>query len=320
MTENSGKIAIIGAGRIGSLCAWSLAMRGIGSEIVLVDIDQPKGKAQATDMSDASMHFTNNVRIVSGGYQDCAGAAVALICVGIRPQGPSRSEHLSHAAAVLSRVADNLSHSGFSGVTIIASHPNDILTRYFQQASGFPAKKVIGAEALVYTSRLRRMLSERFQTDQSKIEVYAIGECGESQTVTWSAAKVDGQPLLELMERCPETYGRIDLSDVAGKSRRLGWVIQDGKGREEFGITCAACLTVMAVLEDSRSVLPVSVSLDGAYGQHDLYASSPAVIGREGVVQVVEIPLNAGEQAEFAASCLALRDLYQEITVEVRKN
>lgn len=318
MAEISGKIAIIGAGRIGSLCAWSLAMRGIGSEIVLVDIDRPKGKAQATDMSDASMHFTNNVRIISGGYAECAGAGVALICVGVRPQEAGRG-HLAETARVLSRVAEDLAHSGFSGVAVVASHPNDILTRCFQQAGGFPAKKVIGAQAMVCTLRLRRMLSERFRVDQGKVEIYAIGECGESQTVAWSAAKVDGQPLLKLMEQFPETYGRIDLSDVAGKSRRLGWVIEDGKGREEFGITCAACLIAMAVLEDSRSVLPVSVSLDGAYGQRELYASTPAVIGREGVVRVLEVSMNAGEQAEFAASCLALRDQYREIAMCAHK-
>lgn len=320
MRENSGKIAIIGAGRIGSLCAWSLAMRGIGSQIVLVDTDQPKVNAQATDLCDASLEFSHSVKIFSGGYADCADAAVALICVGVRTQGACpRSENLSQTAAVLNGVAENLTRSGFSGVVVLASHPNDVLARYFQQISGYPAQKIIGAEAMVYSLRLRRLLGERFQVEPGKIEAYAIGESGESQAVAWSAAAVDGKPLLKLMEEFPETYGRIDLTDVAGKSRRMGWVIQDGKGREEFGITSAACLVTSAILEDSGSVLPVSVSLGGAYGQQNLYACAPAMIGRGGVEKVLEISLNAGEQAEFAASCLALRDLYDEIAVSVRK-
>lgn len=320
MGESSGRIAIIGAGRIGSLCAWSLAIRGIGSQIVLVDTDQPKLNAQATDLCDASMEFSHSVKIFSGGYADCADADAALICVGAGPQGISpRGETLSQTAAALNGVAENLTHSGFSGVSVLACHPNDLMARYFQQVSGYPAQKVIGAEAIVYSLRLRRLLAERFQVDPGKIEAYALGETGESQAVAWSAATVDGKPLLDLMEQFPDTYGRIDLSAVAGKSRRMGWVIQDGKGREEFGIASAACLVADAVLENSGAVLPVSVFLGGAYGQQELYAAAPAVIGREGVARVVEIPLNAGEQEEFAVSCLALREHYEEISVRARK-
>lgn len=314
----SGKIAIIGAGRIGSLCAWSLAMRGTGSQIVLVDTDQPKLNAQATDLCDASMELSHSVKIFSGGYAGCADADAALVCVGAGPQGVS-PRTLPQTAAVLNGVAENLTHSGFSGVTVLASHHNDVLARYFQQISGYPAQKVIGSEAIVYSLRLRRLLAERFQVEPGKIEAYALGETGESQAVAWSAATVDGKPLLDLMEQFPDTYGRIDLSAVAGKSRRMGWVIQDGKGREEFGIASAACLAAGAVLENSGAVLPVSVFLGGAYGQQDLYAAAPAVIGREGVMRVVEIPLNAGEQAEFAVSCLALRERYEEISVRARK-
>lgn len=320
MAVNNGKIAIIGAGRIGSLCAWSLAMGGIGREIVLVDIDQPKLHAQATDLCDASMHLSHSVKIISGGYADCADAEVALICVGVRPQGACpRSGHLAQTAAILAGIAENLSRSSFSGVTVLASYPNDILSRYFQQVSGYPVHKVIGAEAMVYSLRLRRLLGERFQVEQAEIEAYAIGECGESQAVAWSAAQVAGKPLLDLMEEYPDTYGRIDLSDVANKSRHMGWVIQDGKGREEFGITSAACIVTQAILEDSHSVLPVSVSLEGAYGQQDIYASTPAVIGRDGVERVVELPLNAGEQAEFNISCVALRELYSQVSVYSRQ-
>lgn len=311
-----GKVAIIGAGRIGSLCAWSLAMGGISESIILVDTDRPKVHAQAADLCDASTQLQNSSRIVTGGYDDCADAAVALVCVGAQPQsGCSRGEHLTRAASQLDGVAENLTRCGFSGVAVLVCHPNDVLARYFQQVSGFPAKKVIGAEALLYSQRLRRLLGERFQVEPGSIEAYALGESGESQTVVWSAVKVDGRPLLELMERSPDTYGRIDLSDIAGKSRHLGWVIQDGKGREEFGISSAACVIVKAILDDSKTVLPVSVSMDGAYGQQELFASAPAVIGRDGVEKIIELPMESGEQAEFTASCLALRDLYRETFV-----
>lgn len=321
MAEQGGKTAIIGAGRIGSLCAWSLAMSGIGGSIVLVDTDRPKMHAQAADLCDASTHFQGSVRIATGGYDECADAAVALVCVGGQPSSSCpRNEHLIKMASQLNGVAENLNRCGFSGVAVLVCHPNDVLTRYFHQISGFPARKVIGAEALLYSQRLRRLLGERFQVEPDRVEAFALGECGESQAVLWSAVKVDGKPMLELMEQAPSTYGRIDLSDIAGKSRHLGWVIQDGKGREEFGIASAACVIVKAILCDSKTVLPVSASLEGAYGQQELYASAPAVIGRDGVERIVELSMNGSEQDEFAASCLALRDLYKAIFVTANRS
>lgn len=149
MGDSSGRIAIIGAGRIGSLCAWSMAMRGICSQIVLVDTDQPKLNAQATDLCDASMEFSHSVKIFSGGYADCADADAALICVGAGPQGISpRGETLSQTAAALNGVAENLTHSGFSGVSVLACHPNDLMARYFQQVSGYPAQRLSARKPL----------------------------------------------------------------------------------------------------------------------------------------------------------------------------
>lgn len=318
MAENNGKIAIIGAGRIGSLCAWSLASSGISNEIVLVDTDQPKVHAQAMDLSDASVQLSHAVKISSGSYESCADAAVALICVGVKGT-ETRSAYLSKIATLLCDIAEHLNACGFSGVCVLVCSPNDILSRFFQQVSGFPARKVIGAGALLYSLRLRRLVGESFGISQDRVEVFAIGECGESQTVAWNAAKIDGTPLLKLMEESPETYGRIDLTKVAEKSRRLGWVIQDGKGQEEYGIASAACIITKAILSDSHTQLPVSAALEGAYGQQDLYAATPAIIGSQGVEQILEVPLKEGEHSELTASFHALQNMYEDLTVHTRE-
>ena len=48
------KIVIIGAGHVGSHCAFALTLAGVGDEIVLIDIDRNKAAAQALDIADAA--------------------------------------------------------------------------------------------------------------------------------------------------------------------------------------------------------------------------------------------------------------------------
>lgn len=316
MTVNSGEVAIIGANRIGSMCAWSLAAHGIGTHIRLIDTDRPRVSAQATDLCDAASPLNNSVQIVPGSYADCKNAQVAVICLDTHAPRCSRSSHLKQTAALVAHAAQELRTCGFGGVAILMCAFNDVMTRYFCEVSGLPAQKVLGGEAILFGLRLQRLLAEAFEVECKDVEIAALGESGESQTVAWSSAKIAGRPMLECMAQAPETLGRIDLCAIAANARNLGNVIQDGKGHEEFGLTSAACLAARAVLNDLQIVLPVSTALEGAYGQSDLFAVTPAVIGAQGVQRIVELPLESGEQAEFAASCQVIRNLYDELSLE----
>ena len=49
----TGKIGIVGSGFVGSTAAYAMVMRGVGREIVLVDLDKARAEAEADDIQHA---------------------------------------------------------------------------------------------------------------------------------------------------------------------------------------------------------------------------------------------------------------------------
>lgn len=307
------KAAVIGAGRIGSHCALALAARGVCEELVLIDSNLPKASAQAADLADTAAYLRHRVHIRAGGYSECAGADLVIVCAGNRPDAVQvRSDARRSAFNTARQVAASLKQAGFCGILVNVMEPCDVTTHYFQQALGLPAKTVIGIGTLPDTARLLRLLSEELDVDPKSIHGYVMGEHGESQMVPWSQVRVGGKPLFELMAERSATVGRLDLAGLSDRTRRAGWGILDGKDAAEFGTAAALSDLVCAIFHEDRRILPVSAQLDGEYGQTAVYAGVPAVIGRGGVEEIVEIPMTDGEQAEFSASCEALRTFYHE--------
>ncbi len=308
------KIAIVGVGHVGSHCALSLATQGICDELIMIDIDQPKALAQATDLADAAVYLPHHVDVCKGDLSDCKDADLVVISAGPLPKpGQTRVDTLFDTIAVMDQIIGPLVKSGFGGILINISNPCDVITRYLQERTGFDSNRVIGTSTALDSARLRRVLSQKLNIDQKSIHAYVMGEHGESQMVPWSNVTVGGKPLLALMSQYPETYGRIDLVDVAEKARRAGWVVLEGKGSTEFGIGTSLAEIVRTIFHNERKILPVSVRLNGEYGQKDVYASVPAVLGCNGVIDILEIAMTTDEKTEFAASCNAMKEIYERI-------
>lgn len=129
--------------------------------------------------------------------------------------------------------------------------------------------------------------------------------------VPWSAVTIGGKSLTKLRAERPDTYGKLDLRAIANRGKEAGWTILGGKGSTEFGIASSIAQVVRAIFHDENRILPVSVLLDGQYGQHDVYASVPAVLNRNGVEDIIELDLTPEEQAQFDRSCQTMKENYQ---------
>lgn len=161
------------------------------------------------------------------------------------------------------------------------------------------------------SAHLRRAIAEATGVDQKSISAYALGEHGESQMVPWSAVTIGGKSLTKLRAERPDTYGKLNLQAIANRGKEAGWTILGGKGSTEFGIASSIAQVVRAIFHDENRILPVSVLLDGQYGQHDVYASVPAVLNRNGVEDIIELDLTPEEQAQFDRSCQTMKENYQ---------
>lgn len=312
MSFQTRKVVIIGAGHVGSHCGFSLVTQGVCDELVFIDVDEDKAVAQAMDLADAVNYLPHRVNVRAGGYDELADADILVMAAGPLPfEHETRMDTLGKTVEILKSIVPKIRTSGFQGILVSISNPADVVAHYLQANLGMPAKRVISTSTTLDSARLHRELSERTGIDRRSIHAYVMGEHGESQMVAWSNACVAGKPLSDWMKQFPDTWGRLNLDEIAGAAKKGGWTVLHGKHSTEFGIGTSLCEIVKTIFHDDRKILPVSVLLEGQYGQKDVYASVPAVLGSDGVEEIVEINLAPGELAKFTASCDVMRKNFE---------
>lgn len=72
------RVAVVGAGNVGSTFAYALLLSGLASEIVLIDKNKARAEGEAMDLNH-SVPLTHPTRIWAGDFGDCFGAAVTII-------------------------------------------------------------------------------------------------------------------------------------------------------------------------------------------------------------------------------------------------
>ncbi len=305
------KVVLIGAGHVGSHAGYALASQGLVEEIIYIDIDEKKAFSQALDIFDSTVYLPHRVEVKSGNYNDIDDADIMVVCAGPLPNmNQTRMDTLGATIEVMKDIVSKIKNTKFSGIIINISNPADVITHYLQNKLNYDAKRIISTSTTLDSARLRRAVSEAINVDQRSIYAYALGEHGESQMVPWSTVTIAGKPLFELMKE-KEKYSKLDLNELATKGRRGGWDVLGGKGSTEFGIGASLAEVARAILCDEHRVLPVSVYLNGEYGQNDVYASVPAVLGRNGVEEIIELKMNDDEKKLFDESCSVMKKNYE---------
>lgn len=306
------KIVILGAGHVGSHCASALISRSLCSELVLIEIDKTKARSQTLDLADSAVFFPHHTVVRTGDYSDCKDADILVICVGTPPAFErSRMEYLVETIEMVKAITKPISESGFSGILINISNPADVITQYLQAETGLPEKRVFSTSTMLDSARLKRILSQKTGIEPRLIRAYTLGEHGASQVIVWSNVTFSGTSFLQLREEQPEKFGILDLEEISERTIRAGYDVIEGKGSTEFGIGAALSELVKAILYDEQKILPISVLLQGQYGQKNVYASVPAIVGANGVEKIIEIPLTENERELFNNSCLAIRKNYE---------
>lgn len=289
------KIVILGAGHVGSHCAQALALRGIGREIVLVDVLAEKAAAQALDIADALSFDDHAASVRSGSYADCADAALVVVAIGEpRRPGQTRLDLLDRSVELLDALVAQLRPYPISCPVVTITNPADIVADYLRKALELERWRCFSTGTLLDSARLVRILSEMTGVDRRSISAFAMGEHGDSVMAACSAATVGGMSL--------EHFG-LDRSAILKRVRDSGMEIVCGKGSTEFGIGRALCALAQCILRDEKRILPVSVLLDGEYGQTNVHCGVPCRIGRRGVEEIIELPLLPEEQEQLRRSC-----------------
>ena len=312
MSISNRKVVIVGAGHVGSHVGYALISQSLADEIVYIDSDRAKAVAQALDLTDATNYLPVRTKVTAGDYSDAADAQIMIIAAGPLPSGnQTRMDTLGQTIEILKEVTASIKKSGFDGIIVNISNPADVITHYIQHMLNWAPERIFSTSTTLDSARLRRAIAQEIGIDQKSITAYALGEHGESQMVAWSAVTIAGKPLSQWREEYPDTFGKLDLDALADAGREGGWTILRGKQCTEFGIGASAAEVVRAIFYNENRGLSGSVLLNGKYGQRDVYASVPAIVGRDGIAEIIELHLTSEEQEKFNASCKTMSENYQ---------
>ncbi len=290
-------IGIIGAGNVGVAAAYALFMQRAASDLILLDKDERRAEGEALDLMHGQT-FAGPTRVRVGSYADLAEAQVVIIAAGVGQQpGESRLDLMGRNVAVFRSIVTELDRHAPRALLIIATNPVDVLTYVAQALSTRPAQRIIGTGTMLDTARFRSLLGERYGVDPRSVHAYILGEHGDTEFPVWSDARIGGLRLVgSVINGRP--YDRPALDAIFERARRSAYDIIERKGYTSLAIGLVIARLARTMLDDQRSVLPVSVRLQGEYGLSDSCLSLPSVVGQAGLEASI---LPALDEAELAA-------------------
>lgn len=306
------KIILIGNGAVGSSYAYALINQNIGQELGIIDVNRDKAEGDVMDLSSA-LAFTAPKKLYVADYADCHDADLIVFTAGASQKpGETRLDLTEKNLRITKNVVEKVMASGFDGIFLVATNPVDILTYAVYKLSGLPSHKVIGSGTSLDSARFRQKIAELLDVDVRNVHGYIIGEHGDTEFPVWSHANVAGLQINEWVEYNPETDEEA-LVDIFFSVRDAAYEIIKKKGATFYGIGVSLARITRAILNDENAVLPLSVYLEGEYGENDVYIGTPAIINRQGVKQIVEIPLNDSEKEKMEHSAETIRTHLQDV-------
>lgn len=301
------KVGIIGLGHVGAHVAYSLAVQGICDELVLVDKNEQKVISEAQDLRDSVAYLPHRITVTAGDFKDLGDCDVIVNSVG-KIELLTTHDRLTEMDFTINAVrgyVQKIKESGFHGVLINITNPCDIVTREIAINLGLEKGRVFGTGCGLDTSRLLSALARQTGIDHKSITAYMMGEHGALQFTPWSCVSFKGMPLKEWEKK--DVRFQFDHDALQKESIGGGWVTYVGKGCTEYGIATTAARMVHIVLHDEKVIIPASMELDGEYGESGLFAGVPSVIGKNGVEEVIELPLTEEEKKTFHECCEGIR-------------
>jgi L-lactate dehydrogenase len=305
------KITIIGGGgRVGACAAFALQCGGIVSEIQLLDANQAAAEGEALDLLHGSA-LTADQRIYAGDYKRAADSDLFLITAGLRRKpDESRLDLINRNVSLFVQILDSIKAAGMrnEALVFVVSNPVDILTQLAGQRLGRPWPQVIGLGTMLDSARFASLIAAELKLAPTQVRALILGEHGDSMVPIWSSAAVNGLPLAGLPQFNPGVQNRI-----FDRTKTSGAEVIAKKGGAGWAVALAIRDVVHAIALDQQRLLPVSSLQQGLYGARNVCLSVPAVVGRQGIIEQVELTLWPKEKLALQNSAKALAETFAKI-------
>jgi L-lactate dehydrogenase len=309
------KIGIVGTGSVGATVAYSIAISGLASRLVLMDAALEKAIGEAMDLEHCAS-FIPPVEIEAGGIELCRDMEAVVITAGIkRKPGENRTDLIRRNLEVFREISLPLSRANPEAVFIVVSNPVDLLTLYLLRHSSLSTKQVIGTGTLLDTSRLRHLISKKILVDPRNVHAYVIGEHGMGSVPLWSCTQIGALPLDVYASQAGIRFGHEEKEALFARVLSAGQDVIERKGATYYGIAQSVQRILTAISRDEKSILTVSTDVSVLEGVEDVAMSLPVAVGRHGAEKPLKPRLAEEEMKRFLEAGSKLKGLAREVGI-----
>jgi malate dehydrogenase len=286
--ENLAKVSIIGAGNVGSTCAFLLAANSV-ADVFLFDKFENLAQAKALDIGQAAVALASDSRVVAAkGAEELNGSEVVVITAGLaRKPGMSRADLTKTNASTATEISLNIKEYAPDTVVIVVSNPLDILTWIVLKETGFKRRQVLGMAGSTDNSRLKYFSAEKAKVSSNAVDSHVLGLHSDNMIIEKESIFIDGKPAGEVLN--DGELDEIKTSTRGGGAQIVGLL---GNGSAYYLPGAGAYLMAKAVINDTSQVFDASVYLEGEYGLSGVCLGVPASIGAGGIKAIEELQLS----------------------------
>jgi len=310
------KIALIGAGNIGSTLAHLSLLKNLG-DVVLFDIVPGIPQGKALDLAecapvegfDASVIGTND-------YQDIKDADVVIVTAGVaRKPGMSRDDLLGINAKVMKSVGEGIKTYCPDAFVICITNPLDVMVGLLQKFSGVSDKKIVGMAGVLDSARFRTFISWELNVSVNQVQAYVLGGHGDTMVPLTNMSNVAGISLDQLVKQGNLTKERLE--SMVDRTRKGGGEVVSllKTGSAFYAPATSAIHMAEAYLLDKNRILPCAAKITkGQYGiKGEFFVGVPAKINGEGISEIIEVELSSNESKNLQISINAVKELVETV-------
>jgi malate dehydrogenase len=287
--SQASRITVVGAGHVGMITAQKCAEKELAREVVLIDVVEGRPQGIALDLDQAAAVEGYGTRVV--GTNDPAATAdsdLVIVTAGKpRTPGMSRSDLLAVNGKIVESVARYVRERSSEAVVITVTNPLDPMTALMRAKLGFPARRVLGMAGVLDAARFSWFLAEALGVGVQDVDAMVLGAHGDSMVPLPRASTVNGVPVGDLLDKA--TIARLAERTKNGGAEIVNLL---KTGSAFFAPASGAVAMAKAILRDEKRLLPTTCYLNGEFGFEGVYVGVPAVLGRNGVERIHEVPLD----------------------------
>jgi len=303
------KVTVVGAGNVGATCAQRIAEAGL-ADVVVVDIVEGLPQGKALDLAESAPVVGHDARVTgTNNYSDTAGSDVIVVTSGLaRQPGMSRDDLLAKNAGIVRSVVEQAAAQSPDAVLIVVTNPLDAMCHVAFKASGFPRERVLGMAGVLDSARFRAFIAEELGVSVVDTHAFVLGGHGDTMVPLSRYSTVAGVPITELLP--PERVKALEARTANGGAEVVALL---KTGSAFYAPAASVFDMVESILHDRKRVLACAVLLQGEFKTEGLFVGVPVVLGQKGVERIIEVELNAEEQAAFNRSAAAVRELVDKL-------